>query len=88
MPTEPWGSGPPSWPPQQPDLAGSIQRSQEKLRTWFSGGNFGRRGFGLVALAGVAIWAFSGFFRVQADEQGVVLRFGKVDRVVQSGLNY
>ena len=88
MPTELWGSGPPSWPPQQPDLAESIQRSQEKLRTWFSGGNFGRRGIGLVALAGVAIWAFSGFFRVQADEQGVVLRFGKVDRVVQSGLNY
>src|SRR4029453_6824953 len=31
---------------------------------------------------------FSGFFRVEPDELGVVLRFGKAVREVQPGLNY
>ena len=39
-------------------------------------------------LAAVAIWGFSGFFRVDPDELGVVLRFGKYVREVQPGLNY
>jgi membrane protease subunit HflK len=52
------------------------------------GGNFGGRGLALVALAAVALWGFSGFFVVQPDEVGVVLRFGKYDRLVQPGLNY
>ena len=34
------------------------------------------------------LWGFSGFFRVEPDELGVVLRFGKVVREVQPGLNY
>jgi membrane protease subunit HflK len=42
----------------------------------------------MIALAGIVLWALSGFFRVQADEHGVVLRFGKVDRVVMPGLSY
>jgi membrane protease subunit HflK len=36
----------------------------------------------------VAIWAMSGFFRVQPDELGVVLRFGKYVRDEQPGLRY
>jgi membrane protease subunit HflK len=34
------------------------------------------------------LWGFSGFFRVEPDELGVVLRFGKQTREVQPGLNY
>jgi len=34
------------------------------------------------------LWAFSGFFRVEPDEVGVVLRFGQFVREVQPGLNY
>ena len=52
------------------------------------GGNLGGKGFALLALAAVALWGFSGFFRVEPDELGVVLRFGKVVREVQPGLNY
>jgi len=37
---------------------------------------------------GLGIWAFSGIFRVQADEHGVVLRFGEINRLVQPGLHY
>src|SRR5580658_8264361 len=41
----------------------------------------GRRGLALLAIAVVALWAASGFYRVQPDELGVVLRFGAyVDR--------
>jgi len=41
---------------------------------------------GLILL--VAIWAFSGLYRVLPDEQGVVLRFGKFVSTTQPGLNY
>jgi membrane protease subunit HflK len=52
------------------------------------GGNLGSRGFALLALAALALWGFSGFFKVEPDELGVVLRFGKQTREVQPGLNY
>jgi membrane protease subunit HflK len=88
MPSGPWGSGPTSWNSRQPDFEEHLRRVQERLKAWFSGGNFGGGGIAIIALVGVAIWAFSGFFRVQADEHGVVLRFGKIERVVRPGLNY
>jgi membrane protease subunit HflK len=52
------------------------------------GGSMGSKGFALIALAAVALWGLSGFFRVEPDELGVVLRFGKEVREVQPGLNY
>jgi membrane protease subunit HflK len=52
------------------------------------GGNLGGKGLGLIVLAAIAIWGFSGFFRVDPDELGVVLRFGKYVRDVKPGLNY
>ena len=39
-------------------------------------------------LAAVVLWGFSGFFRVEPDELGVVLRFGKYTRDAKPGLNY
>ena len=39
----------------------------------------------LIVLAAVALWGFSGFFRVEPDELGVVLRFGKFMREVPAG---
>src|SRR3989440_942816 len=84
----PWGSGPQSSGPTPPDLEELLRRSQDKLRTVLPGGSFGGRGFALIALAVLALWGFSGFFRVEPDELGVVLRFGKYVRDVQPGLNY
>jgi membrane protease subunit HflK len=83
----PWGSGPQSQGPRPPDLEDFLRRSQDKLRAMLPG-NFGGRGLALVALVVVALWGFSGFFRVEPDELGVVLRFGKFTREVQPGLNY
>jgi membrane protease subunit HflK len=45
-------------------------------------------GIALVVVAALVIWGLSGFFRVQSEELGVVLRFGKHVRTVQPGLNY
>jgi modulator of FtsH protease HflK len=84
----PWGSG-----PQQPggsrppDLEEFLRRSQDRLRG-FLPGNLGGRGIALIVLVVIVLWGFSGFFRVEPDELGVVLRFGKFTREVQPGLNY
>jgi membrane protease subunit HflK len=83
----PWGSGPQSSGPTPPDLEELLRRSQDKLRTVLPGG-FGGKGFALVALAAVTLWGISGFFRVEPDELGVVLRFGKYVRDATPGLNY
>src|SRR5271155_4505885 len=83
----PWGSGPQSQGPRPPDLEEFLRRSQEKLRNLMPG-NLGGRSIALIALAAVVLWGFSGFFRVEPDELGVVLRFGKFVREVQPGLNY
>ncbi|MGH6771655.1 MAG: FtsH protease activity modulator HflK [Xanthobacteraceae bacterium] len=83
----PWGSG--SQPPgsSPPDLEELLRRSQDKLRTVLPGG-LGGKGVALIAVAAIAIWGFSGFYRVQPDELGVVLRFGKHVRDARPGLNY
>src|SRR5580700_2950931 len=83
----PWGSGPQSQGPKQPDLEEFLRRSQDRLRGLLPG-NLGGRGIALIALVLVALWGFSGFFRVEPDELGVVLRFGKFVREAQPGLNY
>jgi modulator of FtsH protease HflK len=83
----PWGSGPQSGGPSPPDLEELLRRSQDKLRTMLPGG-LGDKGLLLVALAIVVIWGFSGFFRVDPDERGVVLRFGKYSWDATPGLHY
>ena len=85
----PWGSGPqqPGGGSRPPDLEEFLRRSQDRLRGMLPG-NLGGRGIALIALAAIVLWGFSGFFRVEPDELGVVLRFGKFVREVQPGLNY
>ncbi|MCG5236204.1 FtsH protease activity modulator HflK [Xanthobacter oligotrophicus] len=86
-PRGPWGSGPSSSGPTPPDLEDLIRRSQDRLRTMIPG-SFGAKGIILVVALVVAGWFLSGFYRVQPDEQGAVLRFGKFVGVTQPGLNY
>src|SRR5258708_39400649 len=84
----PWGSGQRPSGPTPPDLEEFLRRSQDEVRAVVGGGSLGGKGLGLIVLAGVVVWFFSGFFRVEPDELGVVLRFGKYVRDVQPGLNY
>jgi modulator of FtsH protease HflK len=83
----PWGSGPQPSGPTPPDLEEFLRRSQDKLRTVLPG-NLGGKGLLLILLAALVIWGLSGFYRVDTNEYGVVLRFGKYDREAPPGLNY
>jgi membrane protease subunit HflK len=65
-----------------------LRRSQDKLRSVLPGGGLGGKGVAIAGLVALVLWGASGFFRVQPDELGVVLRFGKHVRTVNPGLNY
>jgi membrane protease subunit HflK len=87
-PKGPWGSGPQSVGPRPPDLEDLLRRGQDRLQQLLPGGYFSGIGIAIILLAVVAIWLMSGFYRVQSEELGVVLRFGKYVRDAQPGLNY
>ena len=87
-PKGPWGSGPQPVGPRPPDLEDLLRRAQDRLQQLLPGGYFSGLGIALVLIGALAIWGLSGFFRVQSEELGVVLRFGKHVRTVQPGLNY
>ena len=81
-PKGPWGGGPQSVGPRPPDLEDLLRRGQDKLQQLLPGGHFSGMGIALVLVGALAIWGLSGFFRVQSEELGVVLRFGKHVRTV------
>ena len=87
-PKGPWGSGPQPVGPRPPDLEDLLRRGQDRLQQLLPGGYFSGIGIALILIGALAIWGLSGFFRVQSEELGVVLRFGKHVRTVQPGLNY
>ncbi len=77
----------------QKDIEDILQRFREALRNSMGGGNGtgGRRNykpFLFIGLILVGLWLASGIYRVDADEQGVVLRFGEFARESEPGLNY
>lgn len=86
-----------------PDIDEVIKNLSKKFNSLFGGSGGGSssgrsvpggRGLsaGLIAAVAVVvavIWAFAGFYIVDAAERGVVLRFGKVlDSIVQPGLHW
>jgi membrane protease subunit HflK len=83
----PWGPRP--GPSQQPDLEEILRRSQDRLRQAIPGGRMGGPLAALLAAILIAAVGFFGFtVRVQPDELGIVLRFGKYVRQLPSGLNF
>ena len=94
-PGGPWGTPPPTPPGgggpggPGPDLDDLIRQAQDAVRRIPVRGRRRRRqGPGHPGLIVLALWLASGFYRVQPDEQGVVLRFGAFDRTAAPGLNY
>lgn len=87
----PWGGRPGGGGQQPPDLEELLRRSQEKVKSLFPGGgpsSIGRKGLVLVGLAILGLWLASGIYTVQPDEQGLVTRFGELNRVSTPGLKY
>lgn len=98
----PWGQGGGGGGGNQPpDLDEILRRGQDKMkRVMRGGGGSGGGGggidggvpkpflflLGMLMLAGAAFYGF--FFRVNPDEQGIVLRFGKFDRWEPNGLHF
>jgi modulator of FtsH protease HflK len=90
-----WKGGGGPWGPrqgsggQQPDLEEILRRSQDRLRQAMPGGRMGGPFAVLLAVVGAIVIVFFGFtVRVQPDELGVVLRFGKYIRQLPPGLNF
>jgi membrane protease subunit HflK len=90
----PWGSGGGRGPsggggrgPQPPDFDEMIRKSQEKLKRLAPKGG-DKAMLALLVLIGLGLWLFSGVYRVEADEQGAVTRFGKFVRLETPGLHF
>jgi len=81
----PWGGGPTG--PQPPDLEELLKRSQEKLRRALPGG-LGGSGLAIGGLVVLVAWLLTGVYFVQADEQGVVQRFGAFVYTTTPGIHY
>jgi membrane protease subunit HflK len=86
---------------EPPDLDEILRRGQDRMRQVMRGGGGNGSGGGsfgggvpkpflffiaMLLLAGVGFYGF--FFRVNPDEQGIVLRFGKYDRWEGPGLHF
>ena len=86
-------------PPQVPDIDDLVRKGSEQLKVLMGGGGggggksaggggMGKGTIGLMALAAVALWAFSSFYSVKPEEQSVELMFGKYYATGNSGLNF
>ena len=91
----PWGA--PNKNNKQPnsnnpdDIEDLAKKFQDGLKNMFGGSSKTpdvKKPITLFIIGAIAVWALSGFYRVDADEQGVVLRFGKYTNMTQPGLNY
>jgi len=84
-----------------PDLDEVIRRLQERFGGFFGGGGSGSNGSSnggefnlnknmITTILGLlfVVWGASGFYMVAADEEAVVLRFGKHTATTGPGLNW
>ena len=84
----PWGPRP-TGPGQQPDLEEILRRGQDRIRQAIPGGRMSGPLVGLLAVVAIALIGFFGFtVRVNPEELGIVLRFGKYVRQLPPGLNF
>ena len=74
-----WGGGRP------PELENLLLQLRALLARFLRGG---AAAVGLALVAVFGIWLLTGFYRVQPDEQALVLRFGAYVRNAPPGLNY
>ena len=76
-----------------PDLDALIARLQALVRSFLGGGRgggrfTGGRGLSLLGLGVVLLWLASGFYLVEPDELGVVMRFGAYSYRTDPGLHW
>ncbi len=102
-PTNPWGKKPPQGGrpggtpgnnsggnAPRPDLDALLRQSRARMRGMMGGvggGSEKRTAFAILGVLAV-LWLASGVYRVNSDELGIVLQFGKYNRTTNPGLNY
>jgi len=75
-------------PADEVDLDELIRLFKDKLRRFTRIPGLGGHGLALMGALAFVAWGASGIYKVQPDEQGVVLRFGKWVDTTESGLHY
>ena len=73
---------------QPPDFDDLIHKMLESFRRWHSSHREPPQIVMGAVLILICLWLASGLYQVSADEQGVVMRFGAMDRIEQPGLHY
>lgn len=84
----PWGSGPAGQEP--PNIDELIRKGQDKFRNTFGGGagKGGGRGLMWIILLMFGVgYLYAAVYKIQPDEAGVVLRFGKLYETTDTGLH-
>ena len=79
-----------------PDLDEVFRKFSNKFSGLFggkksgngSGGGLGGAGISFILIIAVIVWALSGIYTVKEAERGVVLQFGKYDRIADPGLRW
>ena len=86
----PWGRGPSGGGqgPRPPNIEELLRRGQDRMRSLLPGGMGSVRGLILIALIAIGAWFASGFYTVQPEQLGIVLRFGQYVRDADPGLRY
>jgi len=86
-PSGPQGGGGPG--PLPPELERLMEEARRLLRRFIGrGASFANLGFVLGVVAVGLIWLATGIYRVEPDEEGLVLRFGAYVGSTPPGLNY
>ena len=87
----PWGGGGPSRQPNRPNPP-DFDKMFKDFRNNFGGGVSGggkpSRLLWLILVVILGLWVVTGFYRVNPQEQGVVLRFGEWVKTTTPGLHY
>ena len=83
----PWGKRPNS-NGTPPDVDEMLRQGKDKLKKMVPTGFGGGKGLLLLLLVIIGIWALTGVYRVNPQQQGVVLRFGEWVRTTPPGLHY
>ncbi|GMM83659.1 FtsH protease activity modulator HflK [Pseudoalteromonas sp. MTN2-4] len=77
-----------------PDLDEVFRKFGDKFGGIFGGkpggsnGGLGGAGITFVLLIAIVVWALSGIYTVKEAERGIVLQFGKFDRIAEPGLRW
>ncbi|MGH6954069.1 MAG: FtsH protease activity modulator HflK, partial [Alphaproteobacteria bacterium] len=81
----PWGRGSGGQPPNLEDL---LRQGQDRFKRFVPKGAGGPRAILYILVGGLLLWLASGIYRVQPDEQGIVMRFGGWIATTDPGLHY